>query len=338
MKTTTIRRLLNNRINKWVETLPADLKTRVKADVIVTGGCIASALLGEKVNDYDVYFRTKETALAVAQHYVGIFNASKDNSQGGVKYTPEVKVEMKKNIKGVEEERILIYMKSAGVAAEGQTAYQYFESQPEKSQEEFFESLDEEDTQLENSLLDYEASVGDTSADLIDQGIEVAGLDKTKGKEAYRPIFLSQNAITLTDKIQLVIRFFGEPSKLHENYDFVHCMCYFDYAKNELSLPQEALQSLLTKTLVYHGSLYPIATIFRLRKFIARGWSISAGQLLKVIWQINDADLQDRDVLNDQLIGVDQAYMSQLLGALRADSNARVDATYIANLIDKIFD
>ena len=337
MKTTTIRRLLNNRIEKWTATLPDGLKQRVQADVIITGGCIASALLGEKVNDYDVYFRTKETAMAVAAHYVAQFNNTRPGEAAGIKYIPHVKGCVQKNIKGVDEERIMIYMKSAGIAAEGLTAYQYFESQPEKSQEEFIQSLDEEDTALENNLLDFEASEVDKDKDLIDQGLETAQLE-VKGKPQYRPVFLSQNAITLTDKIQLVIRFFGEPAKLHENYDFVHCMCYFDYKSQYLHLPQEALQSLLTKTLVYHGSLYPIATIFRLRKFIARGWSISAGQLLKVIWQINEADFSDREVLNDQLIGVDQAYMHQLLNAIREDKSARVDATYIAALIDKIFD
>ena len=340
MKTTTIRRLLNNRVSKWLDSLPDHIRNQASKDVIVTGGCIASALLGEKINDYDIYFRTKETAIAIAEHYVSVFKTLNEKTlDSSVKYQPEIRLVNKKNIKGKEEERIVIYMQSAGVAAEGQTAYQYFETQPEKSQEAFMESLDEDDTDLEQGLLDYEISpVVDRTADIIDQGLQTHAADTARGQGSYRPIFLSQNAITLSDKVQLVIRFFGEPAQLHENYDFVHCMCYFDYHKNHLELPKEAIQSLLTKTLVYHGSLYPIATIFRLRKFIARGWSISAGQLLKVIWQINEANLKDPEILNDQLVGVDQAYMHQLLGAIRDEKSTRVDAAYVAALIDKIFD
>jgi hypothetical protein len=139
--------------------------------------------------------------------------------------------------------------------------------------------------------------------------------DKNK-KGSYRPVFLSENAITLSDKVQLVVRFYGEPSQLHENYDYAHAMCYYKYATDELSCPQEALECMLSKTLIYKGSLYPLASIFRLRKFIARGWRISAGQMLKIMFQISKLDFSDSKVLYEQLIGVDQAYMHQLIRAL----------------------
>ena len=148
---------------------------------------------------------------------------------------------------------------------------------------------------------------------------------------------MSDNAITLSDKVQLVIRFYGEPSQIHNNYDYVHTFNWYDREKDELVLNQEALEALLTKTLIYKGSLYPIASIFRIRKFIQRGWSITAGQLLKIIWQINELDLKDQTVLREQLIGVDQAYMHQLINAIQ-ENDYKVDSTYLAKLIDEIFE
>ncbi len=116
-------------------------------------------------------------------------------------------------------------------------------------------------------------------------------------------------------------------------------MCYYDYGSGELVLHPEALEAILSKTLIYKGSLYPIASVFRVRKFIQRGWRITAGQLLKIIWQINEIDLKDPKVLREQLLGVDQAYMHQLLRALETkESNQKIDATYIAKLVDEIFE
>jgi hypothetical protein len=167
---------------------------------------------------------------------------------------------------------------------------------------------------------------------------DLAEIVKDK-KTKYRPVFFSENAITLSDKVQLVMRFYGTPSEIHENYDYAHAMCYYDYKENDLVLHSEALECILSKTLIYKGSLYPVASIFRVRKFIQRGWRITAGQLLKIVWQLNDIDLKDPAVLREQLIGVDQAYMHQLLRALETkDATQRIDATYLAKLVDEIFE
>lgn len=315
-------------MNDWLTTITDQtLVAKLKTDTIVSGGAITSALTGDKINDYDLYFRTYETALAVANYYVGVFNATNParEAPNGKTINPAVKEENRKNCKGSEEKRIIIYMKSAGVAAEGQEKYAYYESQPEADADTFISSL----------------AVGDVDPEDAEAIEKAENLVETlKGKKAsYRPVFLSENAISLSDRVQLVIRFYGEPSEIHENYDYAHCMCYYDYATDKLTLPQEALESILSRTLLYKGSLYPVASIFRLRKFIARGWRITAGQMLKILFQISQLDLTDNAVLKDQLLGVDQAYMHQLLRALEnKDPSVKVDSTYLAKLIDEIFE
>ena len=161
----------------------------------------------------------------------------------------------------------------------------------------------------------------------------------TNDQVKFRPVFISDNAITLSDKVQLIIRFYGDTDKIHENYDFVHAKCYYDYAENKLVLPQAALEATLSKTLMYEGSLYPIASLFRIRKFIERGWRITADQMHKMLWQVNELNLKDPAVLRDQLMGVDQAYMSELLRIIENEERLtkRIDSVYLAKLIDKIF-
>jgi hypothetical protein len=323
MKSATLKKPLKNRIDDWLKTITdAKLVEAIKKDVIVSGGCIASGLLGEKINDYDYYFRTRETALATAKYYVEVFNKNKAAPlPGSVPVIPHVKEEVRLNCKGQEENRIIIYMKSAGVLSETQNNYQYFESKSDSTVEEFF-------GEMESAL---------ESKEDIEVGEELVSIVRSS-KDKYRPVFLSENAITLSNQVQLVVRFYGEASKLHENYDFAHAMCWFDYNNNDLVMPHEALESLLSKTLIYKGSLYPIASLFRIRKFISRGWRISAGQMLKIIFQVNKLDLENPLVLREQLIGVDMAYMSQLLSVIAENKSQRIDSIYIAKLIDEIFE
>lgn len=305
-KRKSIKKQLRNKLEDWISSIE-DVKLResVKRDVIVTGGSIASMLLGDPVNDYDVYFKTKETTIQIAKYYVDKFNGTTEMEvkEGVTPYTPYVTKTKVKNIKGVEEDRVMIYIKSAGIAAESQGTYSYFEQEQEGAANDFIEEMKEND----------------------------------KNKEKYRPVFLSENAITLSNQIQLVIRFFGSVDEVHNNYDFAHAKSYYDYDKDNLYLNPHAMECILSRTLIYEGSLYPIASMFRMKKFINRGWRISAGQMLKIMWQISELDLTDREILKEQLTGVDFAYLYQLIIALSTVDTEMIDSTYVAAIIDKIF-
>ncbi|MDA8221487.1 MAG: hypothetical protein M0Z35_07190 [Desulfitobacterium hafniense] len=210
------------------------------------------------------------------------------------------------------DERVRIRVQSAGVASETQESeYQYFET--------------------------VDPSEG---TEYVEQIVEVLN-EEVEEKPNYRPIFLTDNAITLSGKIQLVIRFFGEPEVIHDNYDFIHAMCYWRSENNHLDLPRNSLEAILTRELVYHGSRYPLASVIRTRKFIQRGWTINAGQYLKMCLQINELDLNDIKVLEDQLTGMDAAYFVQILSYLKKrieeDENFKLTSAYLIEIIDRMF-
>ena len=71
LKAKTINKVLFKKISGWIATLPEDMAKIATENVIVSGGCIASMLLGERPNDYDCYFKTRAATLAMARHYVG---------------------------------------------------------------------------------------------------------------------------------------------------------------------------------------------------------------------------------------------------------------------------
>lgn len=315
MKSKTIKSVLSKKFNHWAESITDEnVKKLVMDNTIITGGAIASMLLKEDVNDFDVYFRTKETVLAVAKYYVEIFKKTAAHKHKDGK---EIEIEVRE-----EEDRVKIYIKSAGIAGEdGEEDYQYFESRPDQEAEDYV----------------------NTVTDAITKSDEVEIRDINDN--SYRPLFISANAITLSDKIQLVLRFYGDPNTIHQHYDYIHCTNYWTSNDNELVLKPQALEALLSRELVYVGSKYPLCSVIRTRKFIKRGWSINAGQYLKMCFQISKLDLSDINVLEDQLTGVDAAYFAQLIDAVKDHTEKeksegkefKLEYGYLAAIIDKIF-
>jgi hypothetical protein len=306
------------------------VKKLVQSNTIITGGCIASMLLKEQINDFDIYFTNKETVIAVAKYYVAQFKNSPHLHKEGKEITIEVidcdnANQRQQNVIGVSNTdpgRVKIHIKSAGiVGAKWEDNYQYFENRPQEEADDYVDSITGQISEQDEIIIN------------------------TESQEKYRPVFLSANAITLSNQVQVVLRFYGDPETIHQHYDYIHCTNYWLSSTGKLTLKQAALESLFAKELVYVGSKYPICSIIRTRKFIKRGWTINAGQYLKMCFQISKLDLENLDVLEDQLIGVDAAYFGQLIDGLnnhaenlKSDGKEfKLDYGYLATIIDKIF-
>lgn len=314
MKEKTMRLILSRKMEAWLKSIKDEGVRKLAArDSIITGGAIASMLLGEDVNDYDIYFATREACAAVARYYVQEFCKNPPT-----KHRTGMKVNISVDDGDYEDEkRVRIIIKSAGVASEdGTNGYAYFEHPPEEA---------------ELKAEDYIEQVVGYRKNAHEPGAPAGG--------KYRPVFLSSNAITLSDKVQLVCRFHGKPSEIHKNYDFLHCTNYYTHINQRLVLKKAALLAILNKELVYVGSRYPVCSMFRIRKFINRGWTITAGQMLKIAVQISQLNLSEWKTLEEQLIGVDVAYFNELLALLHpsVDDPKKVDLSYLGSLIDKVF-
>ncbi|QIG70842.1 hypothetical protein EVB91_293 [Rhizobium phage RHph_I1_18] len=276
----------------------SDFQAEVREDVIVSGGAIASMLLGEPVNDVDIYLSNKETARKIAQYYVNVMLQTE-----GIKQTFKVsKVDVRDN----NTNGIAVFIKSAGVAGEGidHDDYQYFE-------------CSDDDNDVDDFFQEYRKTI-----------------PKEPPKHSVQ--FMTSNAITLTNGIQIVLRFCGNAGEIHENFDYLHATNYWTKGYGVV-YNVEALEALLTKRLVYVGSKFPVASLFRMRKFIKRGFTISAGEQTKVAYDISKLNLDDRNVLRDQLIGVDYAYFSEVLSILNAKKDRNIDRTYLFQILNEVF-
>jgi len=307
MKRKTINNILTGKFKSFVKTIEdEEVKKKVENGTIITGGCIVSLLLNEEVNDFDLYFKDFETTKAVAEYYVKKFKEKKRDRGANFRCS---KMEVR-----VEGTRVKVMIKSSGVESETTENENY----------QYFEQLD----------------VGDPSSEeFVENALNYKEGSDTKKKGVYKPVFLTSNTITLSNGIQLVLRFYGEPEEIHKNYDFVHCTNYWTSWDRELVLRAEALEHILNKTLVYNGSLYPICSLFRIRKFIKRGWNITAGEIFKMAWQVAELDLNDTKILEDQLIGVDQAYFIEVIDEMQQakEKGVNIDSAYVMEIIDRLF-
>lgn len=309
MNSKNIKRHLGNKLRDWLESIEDEsVRTIVKENTIITGGALVSLLTGEPVHDYDVYFRTKEACIAVAKYYVGKWNAEHSDKPVSLMWGTELE-----KVTGSDNGAVKCYVRSKGIADEDESGGSELSYN--------FESTAEEDDAMG---MEHEPE-------------ECA--EDSKGK--YRPRFITSNAISLSNKIQIVTRFYGEVEEIHKNYDFVHCTCAWSSWNNEVFLPPKALECIINKELYYVGSKYPLCSIIRTRKYIERGYHINAGQYVKMCMQLNELDLKDVKVLEEQLTGVDTTYFQMMVDELQKHmeetGDSRVDTTYAMQLINKLF-
>jgi len=293
-KRKTITQVIQRKMDKWIASIDdKELQEKVRDNYIVTGGAIASMLLGDLPNDFDVYLKTPEVAVELVNYYIG-----------NLKTTGRVsKIEARQSSNGVK-----IFIKSAGIVRSEDDDFQDYQY--------------------------FEMTNGDNIESYLDK-------ESFKEKKAYTVAMVSSNAISLHGDVQIITRFVGDPEEIHKNYDFVHVTNWFTEASG-LVLNDKALESILARELRYVGSLYPICSMFRIKKFLSRGWTITAGEMLKIAWDINKLNLEDMNVFYEQLIGCDAAYFHQLIAFMKefAAKNPDVDfdRSYLFECITKVFD
>lgn len=303
MQLKTIRKNIETKLESWLSTITDEsLRKELKDNILVSGGSITSMLLNEPVNDYDVYIHDRAVLLRLVKYYINDI--------------PDVKILDGEN--------------KATLVDELEKDYKF--------------STDVEDIDSINSA--YAVSL----RNLKDDQIKLYFTEKGGGKKWNEDIpedklnfhvqFLSPNAISLSNNLQIVIRFFGDAEAIHKTFDFIHATNYFTF-KEGVVTNVAALESLLTKQLKYQGSMYPLTSVIRAKKFIKRGFNINAGEYLKIMFQISELDLKNPDVLEEQLIGVDVAYFSTLIDIIRGkydvDRNFTMTSQYLNVLIDKVF-
>lgn len=299
MQQSTIKKVITKKLEDWLSSIKdTELRGRVKSNILLTGGSITSMFLNTPVSDYDIYLKDINVLEELCRYYV----------KGDVEV-----------LNGSKKETLLKeFMDRSGLSEEDL-------EDPEKNASQYcvaVRSLNKDQVKLYHP----------------NNHVRNENLDKDESGNVvpYQVAFISPNAISLTGDIQIVSRFSGTSEEIHKSFDFIHATNYFTFDEG-LVLNKEALLSILTKELRYQGSMYPLTSIIRVKKFIKRGWNINAGEQLKMMMQINEFDLTDPAVLSEQLIGVDVAYFETLIEILKGVNSDKLSVPYIVGIIDTVF-
>ena len=305
MQVKTIQKNVTVKLEEWLNTIEdKDLAKLVKAKLVLSGGSITSMFLNETVNDYDIYLMDIDVCKRLAEYYTKPFTD------------------------------IIIF--------DGRDRQTLINDYNHK-----FEFMTNDNVshpiELNNS---YAISLRNLKENQIKLYFEGANAGKKVNDSVpvedlfYTPLYFSPNAISLSNNIQIVLRFNGSPEEIHKTFDFIHATNYFTFGEG-LVRNLNAIESILTKQLNYQGSHYPLTSIIRAKKFVKRGFNIGAGEYLKIMFQISQLDLTNPDILEEQLIGVDVAYFDLIITALRnkmeSDKNFKLSSEYMNALIDKVF-
>lgn len=351
MNEKAIKSYLTKRHNTWLKSIDdTELRREVSTNSLIAGGAIASLLLGETPNDLDIYLTSQETALRLAVYYVKKWNLDERHRK---KVAIRVNLNRKELRDMLGDDDVVTWYESAHIEDKGENSIQYAQScggYGTVYDEHILDSITVADLYRENAYSNG-VSIYIVSSGVVaeDDGVpkNATSVDsepekqesEPQEKELFRPVFMTDNAISLSGDVQVILRFNGNAKQITENFDYAHCLCTFYPFKKELILPEQALVSLLTKELKYVGSRYPICSLFRMRKFQQRGYHINAGQILKMVFQIKELDLDDPAVLRDQLLGVDSLYMTILVNSIEKAIKEKKEITtsYLLDLVDELF-
>lgn len=115
----------------------------------------------------------------------------------------------------------------------------------------------------------------------------------------------TDNAVTFelgNKKIQFITRFYGLPDQVTEKFDWFHTQNYYIPALDVLKLNESFITN---KKLIFNPkATHPVNALKRMLKFVAQGWTIEDGELLKLGEAMSKLDFTSDKVKLDQSIGL----------------------------------
>jgi hypothetical protein len=133
---------------------------------------------------------------------------------------------------------------------------------------------------------------------------------KTKSRGRAIPAYLSKNALTMNNGVQVIFRFIGDPKEVFTTFDYEHCKAYWrpdplGLLLGKLVYEGRSQESFAKNELIYTGNTrFALSAISRLNKFIKRGWCVSPSSLLSLALTAAKIDWSNRDALEEELLGI----------------------------------
>jgi hypothetical protein len=169
----------------------------------------------------------------------------------------------------------------------------------------------------------------------VDNFIENFNRNFSKNKSnSIHPQFLSNNAMMLSNGVQLIFRFVGEPDEVFSTFDYEHCKAYWrpcptGFKPGEVVFRGKSLESLAKNEVMYTGNTrFVLAAISRLNKFITRGWTIAPSSLLAIASSASKICWENEEQLREELLGIygiDPKVLEEIIKYSRTEKDLNLD-------------
>lgn len=133
--------------------------------------------------------------------------------------------------------------------------------------------------------------------------------------------------------IQIIKKEVGEPEDMVDRFDFTVCQAIYDFKENKMIMVNRFLRDLAKKELIFTGSKYPLASLYRVKKYMEKGFHISGIELIKLALTVQNIDIDNEAELGEHIAGFDIMILRDLLNELEEDN----DYVY-ENFIEKLND
>jgi len=143
------------------------------------------------------------------------------------------------------------------------------------------------------------------------------------------PAFETDSAISYNYKgmnYQLIKKMFGTPEFILNNFDFTVCMGLYSPEENNFLLHDNFLEDLSCRILYYNiESKFPIASIYRMKKYINKGYQVPAIEILKLALRANNISIKTLKELKEQLDGIDTLLFKDITDKLMENAEKEYD-------------
>jgi len=136
--------------------------------------------------------------------------------------------------------------------------------------------------------------------------------------------------------VQCIQKVHGEPHDVLELFDFTIISAAYRPADRAFILHDDFLRDLAARRLIYIPGDYPISSLWRIKKYLARGFKIPATELIRLALTIHGIKLETYEDLRAQLEGIDMLFLKTLIDSVAAKGNATCDVREAINYIDEV--
>jgi len=109
------------------------------------------------------------------------------------------------------------------------------------------------------------------------------------------------------------VGYFPNPMDVYTHYDYTICCGGFSFILDDFFFHQDFLKHLAQRRLVFnHKTDFPMSSLLRSHKYMARGYSLSGVETLKIALAIQATKITNYAELRRQMMGIDTAFLKTL--------------------------